>query len=116
MSLSCYCGDDDAADWQYTVNDDFTILATKHGRKCCSCRMKIKPGDTVLQFNRWRAPLNSCYYIEEQIYGDEVPLAPWFMCETCGGLYMAVNDAGMCCDITENIAQQVRDWSEENRA
>lgn len=111
MSLSCSCDFDDP-EWWYESPDDFTQLATKRGRKCCSCGTKIKPGDDVMKFRRWRSPSDRCNYIEESIYGDEVPLAAWFMCETCGGLYMSVKDLGMCCDIEENIAAQIREYRE----
>ncbi len=40
-------------------------------------------------------------------------MAAWYLCEKCGGLYMAVQDLGMCCDVTENIAKQIRDYMEQ---
>lgn len=115
MSLSCSCESYDA-DWYYSPPDDFTTLATKRSRKCCSCGAKVSPGDTVMEFTRWRAPSDRCNYIEEAIFGDEVPLAPWFMCETCGGLFLAVDDLGMCCDIGENIAHQIKEYRAEEEA
>ena len=105
MSLSCDCDTD--CDWCYEHSGDFDALNTKRSRKCCSCGSKISPGDTVLRFWRYRYPLGD---IEERIYCDEVPLAPWFMCETCGGLFMAIDEAGMCCDIRENIADQIKEY------
>lgn len=108
MSLSCYC-DGDEADWYFIAADDFISLTTKRSHKCSSCRTKIKPGDTALEFKRWRPPSERCNWIEQAIHGDEVPLASWYMCETCGGLYLSVQELGMCCDIDENIAQQIKD-------
>ena len=108
MSLSCYCGDGDGADWQYWPGKDFEVLDTKRSRKCCSCKKKISPGQTVVRFRRSRPPSDRCNYIEESIYGDEVPLANWYMCETCGGLYFAVEDMGMYCDIGEDMAEQIK--------
>lgn len=115
MSLSCYCESDDA-DWYYDGPDDFEILNTKRSRKCCSCKKQIKPGDTVIRFHRWRSPSDRCNFIEESIYGEEVPLAPWFMCETCGGLFLAIHEAGMCCDIEENMAEQIKEYRDAERA
>lgn len=106
MSISCSCDSDDA-EWYYTPKEDFSILQTKRSRKCCSCGSKLSVGSEVLHFVRWKSPET---YVEERIYGDEVPLASWYMCETCGGLYMAVQDLGMCCDISENIAGQIKEY------
>ncbi len=111
MSLSCTCEADDP-DWWYEPDKDFSVLRTKRIRKCCSCRAKIKPGQEVLEFRRWRSPSESFDFLEEKIYGDEVPLAPWFMCETCGGLHFAVADLGMCYDICEDIAKQIKEFRE----
>lgn len=111
MSLSCYCDSDDA-DWYYEPADDFSVLDTKRSRRCCSCGEKIAVGEDVLRFRRFRSP-NDEFGIEESIYGDEVPLAPWYMCETCGGLFWAVQDLGMCCDITHNIAGQIKEYRQE---
>lgn len=108
MSLSCYC-ESDEADWYFEAADDFIDLATKRGRKCSSCRTKIKPGETALEFKRWRPPSGCNWIIEEAIHGDQVPLASWYMCEACGGLFLSVQELGMCCDITENVAQQIKD-------
>lgn len=98
MSLSCYCDVDDA-DWYYEAGDNFSLLDTKRSRKCCSCGAKLTPGSEVLRFMRYRhAAYDS---IEEKIFGEgnEIYLADWFMCETCGGLYMALNELGFCCDL-----------------
>jgi hypothetical protein len=111
MSLSCSCDYDDYPPaWWHIADDEFSILNTKHSRRCCSCKAKIKPGNEVLRFERWRAPSESHNYLEERIYGDEVPLASWYMCETCGGLYFAIQDLKMCCGISKNIAQQIKEY------
>ena len=111
MSLSCSC-ENDNADWYYEHTNDFTVLDTKRSRKCCSCGKKLVPGDVVFKFRRWRPPSELHDFLEEAIYGDEVPLAPWFMCETCGGLFMAIDELGMCCDISENIAEQIKEYNQ----
>lgn len=111
MSLSCSCEYDDP-DWWYEPDEDFSLLATKRGRKCCSCKVRIPVGADALAFRRWRSPEYGS--IEERIYGDEVPMSPWFMCEKCGGLYMAVSDLKFCCNIEEDIATQIREYMAEN--
>ena len=110
MSLSCSCEYDDP-EWWYESDDDFSVLATKRGRKCCSCKQRIAVGDEVLHFRRWR---DAACDLEERIYGDEIPMSAWYMCEKCGGLYMAVSDLNMCCDISEDMAAQIKEYMAEN--
>lgn len=115
MSLSCYCESDDA-DWWYTGADDFSVLATKRSRKCCSCGKKLAPGAEVLKFERWRRPAYDS--IEEKIMGDgaEIYLADWFMCEECGGLYMAINELGFCFDLgNDDMRQLAREYGDMQR-
>jgi hypothetical protein len=38
------------------------------------------------------------------------------MCETCGGLAMAVEESGMCFSIGENIKTQIADYRAEENA
>lgn len=106
MSISCFCDDYDP-DWYYVARDDFEELNTKRSRRCCSCKSVLRQGDTVLKFVRWRSPLT---LIEESIKGDEVNIAPWYMCEVCGGLFFAIEEAGMCCDIRESLADQIKEY------
>lgn len=108
MSISCSCDFDDC-DWYYTLATDFALLATKRSRKCCSCGTKINVGDDMVTITRWRDPRDA---VEDRIYGygGEVSMAPLHLCETCGGLLWAVQDLGMCCDITKNIKQQIKEY------
>lgn len=39
-------------------------------------------------------------------------MASWYMCETCGGLHMAVKDLGMCCDIERDLKKQIREYND----
>lgn len=102
MSLYCYCGED--FDWFYEANTKFSILDTKRWRKCCSCKTRLDPGAEVLKFIRHRAPHS---YIEEAIYGDEVPLASMYMCEECGGLFMALEELGYCITLDEEPMREL---------
>lgn len=109
MSLSCFCDNDDA-DWYFTGADDFSILATKRSRKCCSCGTTLKPGSEVVRFERFRHPAYGS--IEEKIVGEgnEIYMADWFMCEECGGLYMALSELKFCFDFGRD---DMRDLAKE---
>jgi len=81
MSLSCGIGyDTDGFDWWWEGILNEAPLATKRSRKCCSCSMKIHVGEISRKIHRFRSPSERCNYIEESIYGDEVPLAAWYLC------------------------------------
>lgn len=112
MSLSCYCESDGDFEWYYLPPNDFSTLETKRSRKCSSCKQKIKVGETVAKFRRFRSPVND---IEERIYGEDVKLAPYYMCETCGGLFFAIQEMDMCCDIEKNIKEQIAEYREITR-
>ena len=90
MGLSCdYDFDPDAGQTVWEHNDEFTTLATRRRRKCCSCKARIEPGAKVVKFRRWKVPE---YDIEISLYGDDgwdgPPRAPMFHCEPCGNLYL----------------------------
>lgn len=116
--MSLYCAidvDSDGADWYYYAPSDPAPLATKRARRCCSCKTKIKVGDTAIKFPRYRHASDRCNYIEESIYGDEVPLADWYMCETCGDLYYSITELEFCCDIGEDLKKQIAEYRAEER-
>lgn len=92
MSISCGC-DTDGCDWFYYGADDFSKLNTKRSRKCCNCGTRIEVGGECIKLSRAKYPESD---IEERIYGDEVPLSAWYMCEECGGVYLSITEAGYC--------------------
>ncbi len=113
--LSCSCDYGGDADWQWQVPPgfDFTPLSAKRRRTCCSCRKRIAVGDDSVEVWRSRPPSDRCNYIEERIYGDEVPLASWYLCEACGGLLMAIIDLGFCCYLGgESLQEQIAEYNE----
>lgn len=117
MSLSCNTDIDGGdSEWYWYQPGELVPLTTKRSRKCCSCKTKINVGDASLKFPRYRPTSPRHNYIEESIYGDEVPLAPWFMCETCGGLYYSLTELGFCMDISDSLARQIKEYREEERA
>jgi len=67
----------------------------------------IRRGATVGKFACARQPKTD---LEYRIYGEEVPLAPQFMCERCFGLYLSATEAGYCYEMVkgEDIADEIR--------
>ncbi len=116
MSLYCeldYDGSD--GDWWWFGPDEEAPLATKRSRKCCSCGTKVGVGDTARKVRRARPPSERCNYIEESIYGDEVPLAAWYMCETCGDLADSLSELGYCYSLGDRSLQaQIREYHADN--
>jgi predicted RNA-binding Zn-ribbon protein involved in translation (DUF1610 family) len=99
MSLSCSCGDHDGEGWYYYTPDDFSVLKSKRRKRCVSCEKPIDPGAEVVTFERARAPTNE---IEDRIWcGDAVPLANWYMCEECGGLFLSIIATGYCIQLAK---------------
>lgn len=111
VALSCYCGGD--YDWWYYPPSDFSTLATKRGRRCCSCRTWMRPGATVARFECWREPKN---VVEERIYGDEVPMRDRYMCEECAGLYFSLDELGYCYTMGESVRDLVREYARMHAA
>lgn len=109
--LSCACDSDDGDGWRYFSPTDFSTLNTKRAKRCVSCGCRLAPGSEVLAFERNRPPAND---IEERIYVDEVPLATWYMCETCGGLYLAITEAGYCVLLAQG--ENMRDLAHQAHA
>ena len=94
MPLSCSCAFDPyEGAWFYDSPDDYQPLDRRRAVRCASCKAPIKPGDTTIQFTRWRRVASD---IEARIYGDdgEVPLGPLFHCETCADLYFRLSGLG----------------------
>lgn len=110
MSLSCSCHEYDGEGWFYYRPSDYSVLSTKRGRKCCSCGGRIAVGDTVLAFDRARG---ARYEIEERIYGGtDIPLATWFMCESCGDQYLNLTELGFCITIPANMMEMLAQYAQ----
>ncbi len=111
MGLSCSCGDYDDYDWYHfgPTGGDYTTLSTKRSRRCCSCKDRISIGDLCTRFERARGPLTD---IEERICGDEVPLAPWFMCEACSDQYFNLVELGFCFSLGDNMDDLRKEYVE----
>lgn len=116
MSIACSSDYDgaDGEDWWWYRPADEAPLSTKRGRKCCSCGTKVGVGDTARKIARARSCSERCDYIEEAIYGDEVPLAAWYLCETCGDLAYALDELGYCYKL--GVGQSLKSQIAEYRA
>ena len=112
MSLSCSCDDGDG-DWWYFPPEDYTHLDTKRWRKCCSCKSLIRPGDLCAKFQR-EARLDE-WSIKWRIYGDEMPLPTWYMCEACADQFFNLTELGFCINLPDNMMQLVREYAEMNK-
>lgn len=88
MSISCNIESDDAA-WWWSTNKELTTYKKSVSKRCCSCKELIKPEQRCIPIERWRNPKNE---IEERIYGDDIPLARWFMCEACAPIFVKFLD------------------------
>ena len=116
MPLSCYCDDD--GDWFHEPPDDYSVLDTKRSRKCASCHDRIPIGALVLKMRCWHFPRDE---IEQRIYHEdtELDMAPRYLCERCGDLYLSLTELGFCLNLGEDMRELVRDYAamqEENRA
>lgn len=108
MGLSCSC-DWDGEGWYFFGPDQYTVLGTKRARRCCSCKVSIKAGDLCAKFLREVQPDPDS--IEARIYGDEKPLAPWFMCERCADLYFSLDELGYCIFLGDDMRELVKEYA-----
>jgi len=104
LSCSCYHDDDS---WYYYTPNDFTIFTHNRRKQCCSCKKLIDFTTKCLEFDRKRYPRSD---IEERIYGDEVSLASWFMCENCAEIFLTLAELGYCHYLGGNIQDDLKDY------
>lgn len=115
MSLFCGTdGDNDGSDWWWYQPDDEAPLATKRSRKCCSCGQKVGVGDTARKIARYRPPTE--FEETRGIACDDVPLADWYLCETCGDVADSLSELGFCYTLDESLQQQIADYRREEAA
>lgn len=109
MSLSCECSE---PDWFYHEPNDFKPMPFLTKRKrCCSCKKILSPGEPVLEFKRDRPTMTP---VEDEIYGgtELVPLANYYHCEVCGGLFFALDELGYCFSPDEPMKRLVKEYNE----
>lgn len=109
MSLSCSCHTE--GDWWYLIDTDpdFKPLSTSKRKRCQSCKELINVGADCLRFPCYRSPQTD---VEERIYIDEVPLAPKYLCEPCGEIYLNLMALGYCYYMGDDLREQLKEYWE----
>lgn len=110
--LTCECGDGDYG-WRYEDGNPVAPLATKRARRCCSCKERIAVGDDCMKFTRWRQ--TAPYSVAERIYGDEEPMASWYLCDRCAGLYESLDSLGFCDLLGQDLREACREYAQMQR-
>lgn len=111
-ALSCDCdyeAEPGVFCWYYP--GDFELMPTLSRRKrCVSCKILIAPNSEVLCFKRDKVPATE---VECKIYGEngEIPLAPWYLCEKCGEVFLTLYEIGYkCIDPRKTLQAQKEYW------
>jgi len=112
MTLACECDYDDPA-WWHEGAAEVAPLATKRMRRCCSCKARIAVGEDCAAVRRWRTPEPDS--VAERIYVDEEPLATWYLCDRCAGLYESLDGLGFCDLIGQNLVNVCREYGQMQR-
>lgn len=106
MGISCDCDGD--YDWWFEPADDFSAMPRRTRRcRCASCKKLLDAGAVTLALKCTRQPRD---YIEEEIYGGEVPLATKYLCERCGEILLNLLAAGLCVSIGGNLENDLREY------
>lgn len=100
LSCSSVYDDDSGDGWYYYPPHDFSTFRRKKRKRCCSCGQFIEIGAQSVSFDRYRSSRSD---IEERIYGDEVSLADFFMCESCGEIYFNLSSIGYEIQLGDNM-------------
>ncbi len=104
--LSCSC-DSDGDGWWYLPPNDFTTLNTARRRRCCSCHKLIDTGAVCVELDRQHSPRTD---IEERIWGDEVQLASWWLCEWCGEMLFNFDALGFCYYAGDSMEENLKEY------
>ena len=112
MTLACSCDYDDPA-WWHDGAAEVAPLATKRSRRCCSCKSRIAVGEDCSAVRRWRNPNPGS--VAERIYADEEPLATWYLCDRCAGLYESLDSLGFCGLIGQDLRAVCREYGQMQR-
>ena len=97
----------DSYKWCYDIPDGFTFYKGLIGKRCCICGKMVNFGDICVKFTRYREISSD---IEERIYGDDFPLAPYYMCEKCGEIYLNLSVLGFCLNIEESMTEALKNY------
>lgn len=112
MPLTCFCDDDI---WPgttcYMRPDDYATLTGRRAIRCKSCGALVKPGATVIEWERFKIPGDD---IEVKIWGEdgEIPRASQFHCERCADIYFSLRELGFeCIRPSENMPDLARQYA-----
>ena len=47
--------------------------------------------------------------VEERIMGDEIYIAPWFLCSKCGEILLNLTAYGYCVELQESMEEQLHE-------
>jgi len=107
MQCECEYYDPDWHQFYFEGHPVEQVYKKTRKTRCCSCKKVIKKDDHCYVSARYRAPKND---IEERIYGSEIRLANWYMCEDCGDIYSNLTDIGYCIDIGKNMKNELAEY------
>lgn len=96
ISCSCDYEPDGPGEWWFYPPDDFVKFDLTRRRRCCSCERLINRGEDCLRLGRERNPWND---IEAKIKGDQIKIAPLWMCDECGEIFLNLTAVGYCVSI-----------------
>jgi len=107
--MQCECVEYDPIFHQFYVKDHPAehVYEKIRRTRCRSCKKVIKKDDLCYVSARYRVPKND---IEERIYGSEIRLADWYLCEGCGDIYLNLTDIGYCIDIGKNMKNELAEY------
>lgn len=109
MSLSCSCDfDPEPGNIVWYAPLDYSELSTPKRKRCCSCESLIDLGAVSARFERYKIAETE---IEENIHGEEVPRAAWYMCEECADLYFSLTELGFCFFIGDNMRELAQEYA-----
>jgi hypothetical protein len=116
--MSLYCESDmdgGGGEWYWTGPSDETPLATKRGRRCCSCKTLIKVGETSRLVERLRPPTE--FEEERGIAYDQVYMTNWYLCEKCGDLADSLTELKFCYTLgKDSLKKQINEYMAEMKA
>lgn len=117
MGLACSCPESDfnPGDEFWIETKDYAPLATKRGKRCCSCKELIPVGALCVEVPRMRVPKGD---VEEKIYGDfegdnGVPLASAYLCERCADICFSLAELGYCEQPWEDQRELLKEYIED---
>lgn len=107
--LQCSCCNCEDGWYYISPNYHYRPFAQKRRKWCCSCGDLIEINALSVEFDRYRPHVSD---VEERIFGDEVSLASWFMCEPCGEIYYNLSAIGYCIYLGDDMRKNLRDYWE----